>query len=80
MRPSLHPPIHPAWKQNKALYEWKWEGLSGLERQAGRQADREIASGARQDEAVAERRDRGEDSGVGGGDEWMSELTGACLA
>lgn len=38
-------------------------------RKAGRQADREIDSGAKLGEAVAERRDREEDSGVGGGDE-----------
>ncbi len=80
MPSSLHPPIQPAWKQNKALYEWKWEGPSGLERQAGRLADREIDSGAGQGEAVVDRREREEDRGGGGGDEWMSELTGACLA
>lgn len=36
-------------------------------RKAGRQADREIDSGAGQGEAVVDRRDREEDSGVGGG-------------
>lgn len=34
MHSTLHPPIGPAWKQNKTTYERKWEGTIGLKRQA----------------------------------------------